>query len=210
MLKAQYTHDTMTAVDLDHPEWERAESVRIERYWSGALAPRERQAEARVLWTENELLVHFVCRQGEPLVVSESPRVREKTIGLWDRDVCEIFVAPNAGEPGRYFEFEAAPTGEWLDLALRQTSDGGHETDWQYRSGMTAAARVDAELLTMAMSIPVPALGAQPRVGERWRANLYRCVGAGADRGYLAWQPTLTPQPNFHVPHRFGWLEFMR
>ncbi|MGH9959146.1 MAG: carbohydrate-binding family 9-like protein [Pyrinomonadaceae bacterium] len=37
---------------------------------------------------------------------------------------------------------------------------------------------------------------------------MFRCVGTGKDRGYLAWQPTRTEQPNFHIPKVFGWLIF--
>ena len=178
---------------------------------SGAEAPAGRWAEARVLWTEEALLVRFVCRQTEPLIVTDAPRLDQKTVGLWERDVCEIFVAPCVHDPERYSEFEIAPTGEWLDLALRQLPDGKREADWNYRSGMTAAARIDEGSVTMALSIPFIALaGAPPRAGECWRVNLYRCVGEGPTRGYLAWRPTLTPQPDFHVPHRFGWLEFTR
>jgi hypothetical protein len=41
-----------------------------------------------------------------------------------------------------------------------------------------------------------------------WRINLFRCVGVGDDR-YLAWQPTYTAEPSFHVPEVFGWLDFL-
>jgi hypothetical protein len=201
------------AAALDDAEWERARPVRLARYWSGAEAPPERRAEARLIWTDDALGVRFFCRQAEPLIINGTPRLAEKTIGLWERDVCEIFIAPDAEKLERYFEFEVAPTGEWLDLAIRLTATG-RETDWQFQSGMTAAARVEADAITLAMRIPWAAMRgetsqlAAPRAGARWRANLYRCVGQDPQRGYLAWQPTLTPQPNFHVPHRFGWLEF--
>src|SRR2546421_560042 len=36
-----------------------------------------------------------------------------------------------------------------------------------------------------------------------------RDVGKNPDRGYLAWQATKTPKPNFHVPQVFGWLVFV-
>jgi hypothetical protein len=109
----------------------------------------------------------------------------------------------------RYFEFEVAPTGEWLDLALRKTPEG-RETDWGFYSGMTAAARVAEDALTLAMRVPWEAFGVVevPRAGALWRVNLFRCVGAGESRGYLAWQPTCAPEPNFHVPEKFGWLLF--
>jgi hypothetical protein len=42
-------------------------------------------------------------------VVSDKPQTEKKTMGLWDRDVCEIFIAPDEHAIERYFEFEAAP-----------------------------------------------------------------------------------------------------
>ncbi|HVF86279.1 MAG TPA: sugar-binding protein, partial [Pyrinomonadaceae bacterium] len=122
----------ITAAEFDHEEWERAKPVLIERYWSGEMAPAGRHAEARVIWTEEALNLRFVCRQSEPLVVSESPALNQKIIGLWERDVCEIFLAPDADAPERYFEFEAAPTGEWLDLRIHTTLTE-RETDWHYQ-----------------------------------------------------------------------------
>jgi hypothetical protein len=196
--------------ELDHDEWGRARPVRLAHYWSGAPAPAARQAEARLLWDEEGLCARFLCEQGEPFVVAGASAQRErKTIGLWERDVCEMFVAPRADDPVRYFEFEVAPTGEWLDLALRMTA-AGRETDWDFHSGMTAAARILDNSFAVAMRVPWGAFDvpAAPRAGALWRANLFRCVGAGETRGYVAWRPTHTPEPGFHVPEKFGWLRF--
>jgi alpha-galactosidase len=41
-----------------------------------------------------------------------------------------------------------------------------------------------------------------------WRANFYRIEGQTEPRQYMGWQPTFTPQPNFHVPEAFGRLRF--
>ena len=196
--------------ELDHAEWARARPARLACYWSGEPAPPSRQAEARLLWDEGALSARFVCEQREPLVISANPERGRKTVGLWERDVCEMFVAPRADDPSHYFEFEVAPTGEWLDLALR-VSVFGRETDWGYYSGMTAASRISADSVTVAMRVPWDAFRIKdaPRAGERWRVNLFRCVGEGAARGYLAWQPTCEPEPNFHVPEKFGWLHFI-
>lgn len=200
--------DSLANQLLDHEAWDRARSVQLTRYWSGELAPDARHGEVRALWNRIALFVRFVCRQNEPLVISMEPQIERKTIGLWERDVCEIFIAPNTNEPQRYFEYEAAPTGEWLDLAIHQMTDN-RETDWDYVSGMTVASLIEDTSVTIAMRIPFDALGSVPQVGTRWRANLLRCVGTGETRGYMAWQPTLTARPNFHVPEVFGWLEFV-
>jgi alpha-galactosidase len=207
VVRARRVSQDVSASDLDHDAWTQADTLHITRYWSGEEAPLARQSEARILWTSRALCVRFVCRQGEPLVINETPQTVQKTLGLWERDVCEIFVAPDGNEPERYFEFEAAPTGEWLDLGIRQLPDK-RETDWELRSGMMAAARIENARITIAMSVPWSAFGREPLAGERWRVNLFRCVGAGPDRGYLAWQPTYTERPNFHVPQAFGQLSF--
>lgn len=208
IIEASYTSADVAASDLDHPAWEAARVAAIKRYWSGEDAPIGRHAEARLLWSEVALCVRFNCRQTEPLVVTNHPQTKRKTMGLWDYDVCELFIAPDASQPECYFEFEVAPTGEWLDLAVCQRL-GERETDWNFHSGMTAAARITASNITIAMRVSWEALGRVPQAGEKWRANLFRCVGAGgATRGYLAWQPTLTEEPGFHVPAAFGWIRF--
>jgi hypothetical protein len=150
--------------------------------------------------------VRFICRQDEPVLVNSNPQFDNKTIRLWDKDVCEIFVAPEANAPERYFEFEAAPTGEWVDLAINFTPVG-RETDVEFHSGMTVAAKVAEGETTIAMRIPWSVSIPKPQRGDLWRANLFRCVGVGNER-YLAWQPTYTAEPNFHVPEVFGWLVF--
>ena len=207
LLEVSHAPVDVGAGDLDHPAWEEASPVHLTRYWSGEEAPAGRHAEARLLWSSEALAVRFVCRQTEPLVVSPHPQTERKTLLLWERDVCELFVAPDAREPERYLELEAAPTGEWVDLLVRQLRDE-RETDWEFRSGMTTAARVSGETVTIAMRVPFAGLGRTPRAGMRWRANLFRCVGTEPDRGYLAWRPTYTPEPGFHVPEAFGWIRF--
>jgi hypothetical protein len=193
--------------DLESPEWHEAQSVRIDRYWSGEPAPESRHAEARLLWSDKALHLRYVCNQAEPLVMTDNPQTEKKTMNLWDRDVCEIFIAPDARVVGWYFEFEVAPTGEWLDAAIDLTS-GTRESDWNFNSHMTTAARIEKDRVTTAMRIPWSLSIPKPQPGERWRVNLFRCVGGDPNRGYLSWQPTRTPEPLFHVPQVFGWLVF--
>jgi len=206
-IETLYTINDLSAAALDHADWDRVRAIPLTRYWSGSPAPANRHAEARILWSDESLWVRFVCRQTEPLIVSSKPQTESKTIGLWDRDVCEAFLAPNPEQPNRYFEFEAAPTGEWIDLAVHLEL-GQRETEWDFHSGMTAKARIGIGQIIISMRIPWGDRIHKPERGERWRVNLFRCVGSSKHRGYLAWQPTHTEQPNFHVPEAFGWLVF--
>jgi len=199
--------EDLSASDLEDERWRSCQPVHITRYWSGDPAPAARYAEARVSWSTTGLTVRFDCVQHEPLIVAENPLTTEKTIGLWDRDVCEIFLAPYAGDASRYFEFEAAPTGEWIDLGI-QITPSGRQTDWHYSSGMATATKIAAERILVAMTIPWSATIPKPESGEVWGVNLFRCVGPDEATRYLAWRPTYTPEPNFHVPAAFGYLRF--
>lgn len=205
-IEAPHAEMNLTANAFDHPEWTRAQPIEVTRKWSGEAAPKSRHAEVRIVWTDQSLIVRFVCRQDEPLIVNTHPQLEKKTRKLWDRDVCEIFVAPDPNTPERYFEFEASPLGEWVDLAINFTP-AGRETDFEFHSGMTAAAEVRGDQMIISMQIPWSALLPKPQPGDRWRVNLFRCVGLGNER-YLAWQPTYTAEPNFHVAEVFGWLRF--
>lgn len=207
IIKAHYVSIDLAVQDLDSAEWTRAARIHINHYWSGEPAPESRHADARILWSKRALHLRYVCHQAEPLVVNKEPQTETKTLGLWDRDVCEIYLAPDPNAVERYFEFEAAPTGEWLDVAIRWMPDK-RESDWEFNSHMTTAAKIEADRLTIAMRIPWSDWIPEPKPGDRWRVNLFRCVGKDPIRGYLAWQPTRTPRPNFHVPSAFGWLEF--
>lgn len=184
-------------------------SLDLNSYWHGGIAPKSRSTRLRAWWNFDYFEVVFDYEVLEPLVINSIPDRGQKTIGLWERDVCEIFVAPDKVEPRRYFEFEVAPTGEWLDLAIDLTS-GERVTDWDYNSGMEAAAKIEEGRVLMAMKIPWKAFGRMPKAGDVWLGNIFRCVGEGENRGYLAWQPTMTEKPNFHVPEKFGEFEFVK
>lgn len=207
IIEARRTASDPSAADLMGTEWNKARPVQLNRYWSGEQAPAGRRAEARMLWSSKALYVRFVGHQKEPLVINTTPQTSQKTIGLWDRDVCEVFIAPDPNVVERYLEFEAAPTGEWLDVAI-QWAPEKRESDWEFHSHMTTVAQIEKERVTIAMRIPWNHWIHEPQTGERWRVNLFRCIGSDPGRGYLAWQPTRTPQPNFHVPQVFGWLDF--
>lgn len=209
-INAVFIAENINLTDFENPIWARAEAVEINRYWSGETAPAERSATARISWNETALFVRFDCPQGEPFVINENPNLEGEAAELWERDVCELFVAPNLEEPEKYFEFEIAPTGEWLDFAIHQMPEK-REIDKSYHAGMETAAARSENFFTAIFSVEFElAFGIKPQAGEIWRANLFRCVGAGEKRGYLAWQPTFTEKASFHVPAVFGYLKFQK
>ena len=206
-LTIKYISKDFSIERLDDSAWKSASLAKIMTYWSGEKAPAGREFTANLFWSDTALYVRFRASQSEPLVVSENADLTKKIIGLWERDVCEIFIAPDASLRNKYFEFEIAPNGEWIDLGIEVASQE-RKTDWNYKSGMTSAAKIEKDKVVMAIKVPFASLGRTPKVGDVWLGNLFRCVGKDPTRGYLAWQPTETQKPNFHVPEKFGEFRF--
>jgi alpha-galactosidase len=205
----KYVAKAPDIADLESGIWGHGGEISITDYWSGDRAPSGRHSLARLLWSDAAIHILFEATLAEPLTINTSPDISKKAIGLWDRDVCEIFIAPDIAQPNRYFEFEVAPTGEWLDVGIELTAQE-RLSNWGFRSGMKCSARIEESRVLVATEIPFEAFGKAPSVGEKWLGNLFRCVGTGPERGYLAWQSTRTEHPNFHVPAAFGQIIFIK
>ena len=208
-IKISHVKNDFSVQEINSKSWEKAKDVVVDKYWSGESAPDTRQFKARLLWSNTALYVRFEANQAEPLIVSETPNLKTKTRGLWDRDVCEIFVAPKKADFRHYFEFEIAPNGEWIDLGIYQMPDK-RETNWDYSSGVQSKSVIGKGKVWMALKIEWKAFGKAPQAGDVWMGNIFRCIGKDPTRGYLAWQPTGTKEPSFHVPEKFSDFEFAK
>lgn len=187
------------------PEWQWSQPVRFFSDWQGKHPDPELETEVRVLWSDRTLYIRFVCRFRELFLFADSdPNGRRDQ--LWDRDVAEAFLQPETEHSGRYREFEVSPNGMWIDLDI---FPGGRR---DLKSGMRSSVVLDepAKKWSAEMAIPLEALTRSFDPGKIWRTNFYRVEGKREPRTYLAWQPTFSEKPNFHVPARFGSLRFAR
>ncbi len=204
---AGYEAGAELTTDFSRGGWARATALAIELDWRGRPAPESLRTTARVLWSEAEILFGFECGY-EELDVDEAFDPAEERHALWDRDVCEAFVrSPIEPTAKQYREFEVAPTGQWCDLRIDRER---MIHDWEWKSGMRTAAAIDpaARLFRASMAVPFAAFGCQPAAGDVWQANLFRIGRVGGERQYLAFSPTFTEIPSFHVPERFVRLRF--
>lgn len=181
--------------------WERAEPVWVEQSSRDGRVRPELSTEVRAWWTEQHLYLAFQSPYTR-LTTFEPAEPEKERIGLWERDVVEVFLGTDPANPRRYTEFQVAPNGMKLDLRLELP-----ERDFAWESGFTAVTRLDEErrIWRARMKIPLSALTGSPsppQAGTQWRINLYRCDYA--NQGFLAWRPTL--DRTFHVPERFGVL----
>jgi hypothetical protein len=193
------------AIDARHParQWAHAEPIRFSADWQGKNADPGLETEVRILWSPEMLYLHFVCRYRELFVFEDSdPNGRRDH--LWDRDVAEAFLQPPPAVGKNYKEFEVAPNAMWIDLDIFPAGLA------DLKSGMTRSAYIDkgGNLWTAELAIPMKSLTQHFDPTRSWRANFYRVEGKAEARKYMAWQATNTPEPNFHVPERFGVLRF--
>lgn len=194
------------STDFTSAHWQAAVAHPIAHSWRGEAAPAELKTVARVLWTPEAIVFGYECAYTE-LDVDEQFDVQQERHALWDRDVCEAFIrSPLEPDYRIYKEFEVAPTGQWVDLLINRI-DVTH--DWQWQSGMKTAAQIEADTWRVAMAIPFAAFGTVPQVGDVWAANLFRVSRLHGERQFLAYAPTFTEKPSYHVPERFVDLCFV-
>ena len=188
-----------------HParEWKNATPVTICADWQGKNPDEQRETEVRVLWSSQTLYLRFECRYRELFLFDDSdPNGRRDH--LWDRDVAEAFLQPDPSRERYYKEFEVSPHGMWIDLDI---FPGGSS---DLKSGLRKSVVLDEKehRWTAELAIPLKSLTQNFDPRAIWRANFYRVEGTKEPRTYMAWQPTNSPEPNFHVPSAFGRLRF--
>ncbi|MGA9039490.1 MAG: carbohydrate-binding family 9-like protein [Terriglobales bacterium] len=197
-------HDV--GLDAAHPaaEWQKANPIIFSADWQGKNSDAGRETRVRVLWSKTTLYLRFECRYRELFLFSDSePNGRRDH--LWDRDVAEVFLQPDPARERYYREFEIGPNGMWIDLDI---FPGGLA---DLKSGMQRSVVLDEKSHTWnaELAIPIKALTQHFDPKAIWRVNFYRVEGKKEPRSYLAWQPTNTPEPNFHVPKAFGRMRFV-
>jgi len=203
--------------DPKHPSWDKAEKVVISRYWNGRAALKEKgpgwqnMTEVKSVWTKSDLYFHFCCWFTE-LNVNPDWGTTSSVPGLWEKDVVEVFLRPESCDD--YFELEVSPLGQWLGAHIRKPRV---DVDFRWDSGLRVNAKIDKESGVWSAVLAVPFVPMMecfndrrtPDTGDAWRLNLYRMAGEEPEREYLAWCPTFTAVPDFHVPSAFGNIIFV-
>lgn len=183
--------------------WDAAPPIRFSTDWQGKNADPQRETEVRLLWSTEALHVLFLARYREISVFSDAePNGRRDQ--LWERDVCEIFLQPDPKAYRRYKEFEVSPNGFWIDL------DIGQAEKRDLGSGLRRRVNIDEgkKQWRALLALPMKDLTRKFDPAAEWHVNFYRVEGAREPRFYSAWRATHTPEPNFHVPEKFGRLLF--
>jgi hypothetical protein len=200
---------------VDETAWERARPLEITEYpWfvSGA----KQNTTVRLLYDARALYLQFHCQDRH--ILSNITALN----GLVCNDSCvEFFATPDPAARPDYINLEFNCCGV-LHLGFgpnrhsrTQVSEAVAETIEVVASepGPTrdesptdrawwVAARLPFEAVENLSHRPV-----RPQPGSAWLANFYR-GGGQTDPQYAAWNPILTPTPDFQRPEYFGLLRF--
>jgi Carbohydrate family 9 binding domain-like len=201
------------SLDPKSPVWKNAKAAWIVKDCAKKLDYPKLKTEVKAFWTDTDLYFLFICPY-DTLNLFLPAQNDQPRRGLWDRDVVEMFLGDDWENIRHYREYEIAPTGDWIDLAIDLDKK---QYDHSWRSGWKTAARIDesAHIWYATARIPLTSVSSSPvKPGTRWRMNLYRIEGQGADpqRHFLCWQQTCAGSerdPN-HVPEHFGTLVFAK
>jgi hypothetical protein len=196
--------------DPHSPTWSHAASAWIVKDCTQQIDYPKLKTEVRVFWTDSDLYLLFISPYTELNLWLPADNSKDR-LKLWDRDVVEFFLGDDWANIRHYREFEIAPTGDWVDLAIDLDRES-YGADWN--SGWQRQSRIDeaSHIWYAAARVPLKSVSDyRVKPGTVWRANLYRIDGLGEDpqRHFMCWQQTCAPNrdPN-HVPEHFGTLIF--
>ena len=125
--------------DPDSPAWSHTSSTWIDRDCSRQIDYPRLKTEVRGFWTDSDLYLLFISPYYE-LNLWLPPDNSKDRLKLWDRDVVEFFLGDDWANINVYREFEIAPTGDWVDLAIDRNRDS-YDADWN--SGWQRQGRID-------------------------------------------------------------------
>ena len=206
------TETEATLFDPAHDLWARCDAVAIDRFWNGKSALRERGhnwanlTHVRSLWGDEALFFYFES-WFDSLNVNSDWGTEAPTEHLADKDVVEVFLRPEGS--AHYFELEISPLGQWLDVRVLKPRVGV-DLGWHSNLAVKALLAEGEGIWRAFLGVPYQSmLAVMPEVGAAWRLNLFRIAAREPGRDYLAWRPTFTEYPDFHVPVAFGHLIFL-
>ena len=185
----------------DEAAWATAPVSGFSTFWSGKTSPTT--TKVRTLWDEHALYMLWDL-EGAGLNVDVSRPVDVERVNLYEEDCVEIFFTPDPAIRQRYFEIELGPKGHFFDLLIDHRTN---KSDQSWSSNLEIKTTTDAvkHHATIEVAFRNPEMLAALKSGAKLPINMFRMEGK-TPREYLAWSPTLTPRPNFHVVDAFGTL----
>lgn len=175
---------------------------------------RAYMTKAKVLYSDKGIYFLFFCEDKKLTATLQAD-----FLDLWNEDVIEIFMQPDAAVPA-YFEYELSPLNYELPIMIYNekgklnswmpfhyvddrktrhtvTVQGGKQKSSAQISSWTSEIFIPYQLMK-------PLFKNAPASGTRWKGNLYR-IDYDQGETLWAWQRN---SGNFHEYDKFGFFEF--
>lgn len=198
------TDEAITVDARRDAAWDAATPIVFDTDWSGKATGTK--TTVRLAASPHALFALFELEGADVHADASRPKDVDRD-KLYEEDCVELFVGGDSNVRSRYWEIEIGPHGHFLDLAVDREAKGAARSDvaWSSRPTIATAIDRDRRRVTIEAAFRAPDLVRSLTKGARLPIAVYRMEGK-APRQYLAWSPTRTPKPNFHVPTAFGTL----
>lgn len=199
-LRAKFV-ETINVDGVVDAAWKDVPVATFDTDWSGAKT--ETTTHVRVAWSKAMLAVLFEL-EGAGVNVDAARPIATERAKLYEEDCVEIFLSPDPAKKERYAEIEVGPLGHFLDLWVERDTKKS-DVEWSSKPEIATKVDRDKKKVTIEFAVRAPEIVSALAKGKKLPVAFYRMEGKGK-RQYLAWSPTKTPKPNFHVPEAFGTL----
>jgi hypothetical protein len=208
------SQDFIVSGDGSADNWKNTEWVYI-RQWGND--DRFRSTKVKILYSETGIYFLFFCEDTRLTATIHADHMR-----LWEEDVVEVFLAPDAGN-WDHFEYELSPLNHELTLFVAKNGNtltcwlpfyykenelektchatgiiGGEKRSHANIMGWTAEFYIPFRLLGLFNNVP-------PRSGTTWRGNIYRVDYDLQPSIDWTWQPV---SGSYHNTDEYGILVF--
>jgi hypothetical protein len=196
----------------DDKAWATAGKIELIVPWDAQTGAKQKTI-ARLLWDDKNLYVLYECEDTDIVAFHT-----ERDDPTYLDDAVEIFINPMPSQTGIYYGLEMNVRAVLYDYVMSQ----GHLFRQFNLQGAQLATYIDGTMnmrgdtdkgWSLEVAIPwanFDALSKPPAVGAMWSANINRWDGVEPNRRMSNWSNPMQPQPNPHVPERFGKLIFVQ
>ena len=206
--------------DWDGPAWKNVLAIEIANFRKESSSHRPKTT-TKLVYTSNRL--HGLFRVQDRYIRCTRNRFQDEVY----KDSCvEFFVQPKAKQG--YFNFELNCGGALLAYYILDPTrtpsgfrkftplnleDASQIKIYHSLPGVIAREMVKETIWYIEFTIPFAIFekyvgSLTPIVGQTWRGNLYKCADDSSHPHWAAWAPV--DELNFHLPHCFGYLNFIK
>ncbi len=147
-------------------------------------------------WDNKNLYLTFICFEPEIAKLKTVTKNRDQE-RIWNDDSIEIFITPDTGKGGKYFQFIVNAQGNQWDGVH---APDARQADVSWNSGFTAESKVEEKRWIVQVAIPLRDIGVEGFPdGKNLGVNFFRNHASGGAGEISCWSPVfngrnLTPE----------------